>query len=67
MGGILILVPGSIAVRGVTALLQNDIDTGIQFAFNMIVIALAIGVGLFVANLLILPLAFDKTLATRMW
>ncbi len=54
-------------MRGVTALLQNDIDTGIQFAFNMIVIALAIGVGLFVANLLILPLAFDKTLATRMW
>lgn len=54
--GILVLVPGSVGVRGVKALMENDIVSGIQFGFSMLTIALSIIVGLFVANMLF-PLA----------
>jgi Na+/H+-dicarboxylate symporter len=50
------LVPGSVGVRGVKALMENDIVSGIQFGFSMLTIALSIIVGLFVANMLF-PLA----------
>ncbi len=53
--GILVLVPGSIGVRGVKALMDDDVVSGIQFGFSMLTIALSIIVGLFVSHLL-LPL-----------
>jgi hypothetical protein len=41
-----------VGVRGVKALMENDIVSGIQFGFSMLTIALSIIVGLFVANML---------------
>lgn len=50
------LVPGTIGVRGVTALIGDDVVVGVQFGFEMFIIALSITVGLFAANLVVLPL-----------
>ncbi len=47
------LVPGSVGVRGVAAVMDDNIVSGIQFGFTMLTIALSISVGLFVSNLFI--------------
>lgn len=36
------LVPGSISVRGVSALLSDDVVSGINFGFSMLTVALSI-------------------------
>lgn len=51
LSGILMLVPGSVGLRGVTALLQQNTVSGVQFGFSMLLIALSIAIGLLVARL----------------
>jgi uncharacterized membrane protein YjjB (DUF3815 family) len=53
LSGIMILVPGSLGIKGVSAFFDRDILSGTRFGFDMIVIALAISVGLFVSNFMI--------------
>jgi uncharacterized membrane protein YjjP (DUF1212 family) len=55
LSGIVLLVPGSIGVRGVKAFMEDDVISGISFGFSMLVIALSIIVGLFVANIIVPP------------
>jgi uncharacterized membrane protein YjjB (DUF3815 family) len=51
VAGVLLLVPGSIGVKGVKSLMEDDVVSGIQFGFSMLTIALSICVGLLTANL----------------
>jgi len=59
-------VPGSVGVRGVKALMENDVVSGIQFGITMLTVALAIIVGLFVANML-LPMPRQVATAKKSW
>eukprot|EP00047_Mylnosiga_fluctuans_P010761 m.17802 g.17802 ORF g.17802 m.17802 type:complete len:497 (-) comp3276_c0_seq2:334-1824(-) len=52
LSGILVLVPGSVGLRGVNALLQNDAVSGIQFGFSMLLIALSIAIGLIASRII---------------
>jgi uncharacterized membrane protein YjjB (DUF3815 family) len=57
---ILLLVPGSLGVRGTLAFLQKSQGDGLSFAINMIMTSLGITVGLFAAALVslsVLPAA----------
>ncbi|MCB1582858.1 MAG: threonine/serine exporter family protein [Marinicella sp.] len=51
--GIILLVPGSIGFNSLSAMYTNDTITGVQAAFNAVLIAVAISVGLLVGNLLV--------------
>lgn len=53
--GIILLVPGSIGFNSLSAMYTNDTITGVQAAFNAVLIAVAISVGLLVGNLLVPP------------
>lgn len=53
---ILLLVPGSLGVRGTLAFLQQSQSDGLLFAINMIMTSLGITVGLFAAALVSLSL-----------
>jgi len=53
--GVLLLVPGSIGFRSVSSLLQHDVLTGVETAFNMVMVAAAIVTGLLLANVVIPP------------
>lgn len=55
MIGITLLVPGSLGVRGLTAIFQGSTDEGIRFVASMFAIGLQIAVGVTVGNLF-LPL-----------
>jgi len=48
--GLIVLVPGSIGMHSVHALLENDVVAGVQGAFSMLLIAMALAGGLIVAN-----------------
>jgi uncharacterized membrane protein YjjB (DUF3815 family) len=48
--GILLLVPGSIGFRGLTALLDKQVIPGVETAFRMITIAVALAAGLLIAS-----------------
>ncbi len=50
LSGILMLVPGSVGLRGINALLESDTVSGVQFGFSMLLIALSIAIGLLVAR-----------------
>lgn len=49
--GILILVPGSIGFRSIRALLENEVVSGIETGFRVLLIAMSLVAGLLVANL----------------
>jgi len=51
----MLLVPGSMGFRGMTALLARDTLTGVETVFAMFVVAIAIVGGLFVANATVSP------------
>lgn len=51
-----VLLPGGMAMKGVTALMSSDLIGGTQFAFQVVEVAMAITVGLFVANMVVFPL-----------
>lgn len=53
--GLMLLVPGSIGFRSVNALVQQDVLSGVQSAFAMILVATALAVGLLIANVLVPP------------
>lgn len=53
--GIILLVPGSVGYRGMTSLFERDVVGGLDMAFTMITIALALVVGVFTGNLLVKP------------
>ena len=53
--GVLLLVPGSLGFRSVTALLQQDVSSGIGGAFSMFMVAISLVAGLLMANLLVHP------------
>ncbi len=53
--GIILLVPGSIGFNSLSAMYTNDTMTGVQAAFNALLIAVAISVGLLVGNLIVPP------------
>ncbi|ORZ25617.1 hypothetical protein BCR42DRAFT_316231 [Absidia repens] len=56
MGGIIILVPGSLGVRGAVSLFEDNSDhANGMFAFQIIGIALSITLGLFLANFCVYP------------
>ncbi|HEX9165228.1 MAG TPA: threonine/serine exporter family protein, partial [Gemmatimonadales bacterium] len=49
--GILILVPGSIGFRGITAMLDNEVVSGVETGFRVLLIASSLVAGLLIANL----------------
>ncbi len=53
--GIILLVPGSIGFNSLSAMYTHDTMTGVQAAFNAVLIAVAISVGLLVGNLIVPP------------
>ncbi|GBG68711.1 hypothetical protein CBR_g3253 [Chara braunii] len=58
LGGILLLVPGSIGVRGTLSfLIENDVLSATNFAFQMMLVAVAITVGVFLGSMLVFPVA----------
>ncbi|CAO3673169.1 unnamed protein product [Rhizopus microsporus] len=56
MGGTIILVPGSIGVRGAISLFDgSNVEGGSSFVFQVLGIALSLTLGLFLANLVVYP------------
>ncbi|KAL6064445.1 pheromone-regulated protein prm10 [Balamuthia mandrillaris] len=55
MSGLLILVPGAMAVRGVNELLGDNVLEGIGLGLNVLLVAASLAMGLFVATLVVLP------------
>ncbi|KAI9228889.1 MAG: hypothetical protein DHS80DRAFT_14855 [Piptocephalis tieghemiana] len=53
---ILLLVPGSMGVRGTLAFLSKESSQGTAFAGQMVLVALGITVGLFAAALVVIPI-----------
>lgn len=53
--GLMLLVPGSIGFRSVNALMEQDVMSGVQAAFAMVLVATGLAVGLLVANVLVPP------------
>lgn len=53
--GLVLLVPGSLGFRSVSALLEQDTLSGVQTAFTMVLIAIALVTGLLVANVFVPP------------
>jgi uncharacterized membrane protein YjjP (DUF1212 family) len=50
--GLMILVPGALGLRSLSALLQNDVTAGIEGAFTAALVAVALATGLVLANAL---------------
>ncbi|MEO1524810.1 MAG: threonine/serine exporter family protein [Planctomycetota bacterium] len=53
--GLLILVPGSIGYRSLTAMVEHDMMLGVELAFSMSIVGVALVGGLLFANLVISP------------
>ncbi|KAJ4458536.1 putative Pheromone-regulated membrane protein 10 [Paratrimastix pyriformis] len=51
----LMLVPGSVGVKGVTAMVTNDMVNGMQFGVSMFTVAISLVVGGFLANMIVPP------------
>jgi uncharacterized membrane protein YjjP (DUF1212 family) len=51
--GVLVLVPGSVGFRSITALLDNRVVAGIDTAFSALFTAVALVVGLLIANVVL--------------
>lgn len=55
MPGFIILVPGSIGFKSLTAILENDIIGGLETAFNMVIIGISLVIGLLISSIATLP------------
>ncbi len=55
MPGLMLLVPGSLGFRSVTALVEQDTLSGLQTAFTVVLVAISLVTGLLVANVLVPP------------
>lgn len=53
--GLMMLVPGSLGFRSLSSLLERDVVSGIQLAFTMLMVAVALVAGLLVANVVAPP------------
>ena len=53
--GLLLLVPGSLGFRSLSALIAKDVVSGVETGFTMAIIALALVTGLLLANLTLEP------------
>ncbi|MCB1050995.1 MAG: threonine/serine exporter family protein [Acidobacteria bacterium] len=53
--GIIFLVPGTVGLRSLAALLQNDTLSGVNTAFTMVLVALSLVMGLLFANVMVSP------------
>ncbi len=53
--GILFLVPGSIGFLGIRSMLDDDVTTGIETLFRMLLVAMAIAAGVLVATAAVPP------------
>jgi uncharacterized membrane protein YjjP (DUF1212 family) len=53
--GIMVLVPGSVGLQSLTALLSRDVVTGIEVGISMMMTAAALVVGVLLANVLVPP------------
>ena len=53
--GLLLLVPGSIGLRGLALLINEDVVVGVESAFKMIMIAVGLVAGTLIANVIIQP------------
>lgn len=51
--GLMLLVPGSLGFRSVAALVEHDTLSGVQTAFTMVLVAIALVTGLLLANVLV--------------
>ncbi|KAJ1978278.1 pheromone-regulated protein prm10 [Dimargaris verticillata] len=55
LAGILLLVPGSLGVKGSLSMLTSDSNQAYEFSLQMVIISLSVSVGLFVSSLLVYP------------
>jgi uncharacterized membrane protein YjjB (DUF3815 family) len=53
--GVLILVPGSIGFRSLTAFLENETIAGLDFAFRMLIVGVSLVAGILTANAVLPP------------
>ncbi len=53
--GILLLVPGSLGFRSLSLMLEDDVITGIDTGFAMVIVAVSLVAGLLIANATISP------------
>jgi uncharacterized membrane protein YjjP (DUF1212 family) len=53
--GLLLLVPGSVGVRSLAELAQQEVISGIQTAFVTVLVAVALAAGLLLSNILLKP------------
>ena len=53
--GIIFIVPGSIGLKGLNMMFQNNLIAGIEFSVNAIIISVTIIAGLFFANIFLPP------------
>eukprot|EP00897_Mesotaenium_endlicherianum_P008150 jgi/Mesen1/7363/ME000381S06598 len=51
--GILLLVPGGVGVKGVTAIMDQDVLSGMGFVFDMMVVGLSITIGLLLSKIVL--------------
>jgi uncharacterized membrane protein YjjP (DUF1212 family) len=51
IAGLLVLVPGGVGVRGMSEMFDGDVISGFEFAFNMILIAVCLAIGIFIGQL----------------
>jgi uncharacterized membrane protein YjjP (DUF1212 family) len=58
--GILMLVPGSIGFRSLSSFLERDVLGGVETAFRVGLVAIAIVAGLLVANVLVHPRSLER-------
>ena len=61
LSGILLLVPGGIGVQGVTAMLGDDVLSGMGFVFDMVIVGLSITIGLLIAKIALPSALFGST------
>ena len=53
--GVFILVPGAMALRSLNALVSADAATGLQLTAAVLMVAVSLGAGVFVASLVVTP------------
>jgi uncharacterized membrane protein YjjP (DUF1212 family) len=53
--GLILLVPGSIGLRGVFSLLENDVVSGVDAAFKAVLVSTALVAGILFANIALPP------------
>ena len=53
--GLMLLVPGSLGMRSLTALLHDDVTSGVDTAFAVVLVAVSLVAGLLLANVAVPP------------